>query len=93
VTSRAEMDALYPEHAKLRQVYDASQAIGDFLENSPYVLAQWVPDEERDGVRSRSQHLEPVTLPVEKILAAFFVIDLDKIEAEKRALLDTMRQG
>ena len=57
-----------------------------------YVLARYVPEEERfegDGIYGEQPvavHLDP-----EQMMAEFFGIDLDKIEAERRALLDHLR--
>ena len=77
---------VYPEHERLALVTERSQAIGDFLEwasGKGYHLLKW--HEFEDGA-----DYIPFP-PVVKMLAEFFDIDLDKIEREKRAMLDYMR--
>jgi hypothetical protein len=76
----------YPEHAKQEAVIEQSQAIGEFLDTSGFVLAEF---REIDG------HDEPKLMPVgrsiEQVLAEYFEIDLNKIEAEKRDMLEHIR--
>jgi hypothetical protein len=78
----------YPEHDKLHQVADKSQAIGQFLDvflgEKGLVLAEYNGDDERP-------RLYPATVRIDLLLAEFFDIDLKKIENEKRAMLETMR--
>lgn len=76
----------YPEHAKMAAVMEESQIIGYFLENSPYTLAEY-----RQFAEFDEPVLTPVVMSTERILAAYFQIDLDKIEAEKRQMLDEIR--
>ena len=78
----------YPEHDKQRKVLEASHQIGDFLE--------WLT--EQHGVvfgryREGSERLWPAPEPIDKLLAAYFDIDLDKIEDEKRAMLEALRHA
>ena len=73
----------YPEHEKVKQIADSSQAVGEFLECSEYVLC--VHDEERD-------RYSPVPMSVEEILAEFFDIDLAAVEREKREMLSNIRE-
>lgn len=83
----------YPECDRLLAVHDESQAIADFLEDSEYVLALWVDCEdfhEGGGHCMEDSHLVPVGTPIEKILAAYFKIDLAKVERERRAMLRDM---
>jgi hypothetical protein len=75
-------DNPYPEHAKLLLVQDRSQAIGEFLDETAYVLAEYQEDS-----RHHTAVLVPVADPITVVLAKYFGIDLDKIEAEKRAML------
>lgn len=75
-------DEQYPEHAKLSAVSDESQSIGEFLDGSEYVIAEWV---EIDGLSE--PRLLPTSKTINEILADHFGIDLDKIEAEKQAML------
>lgn len=71
----------YPELDKMLVVQKESQTIGDFLLDSKYVLAEWKVDEHGEDV------LMPVFESIEKVLAAYFGIDLQKAEAEKRQIL------
>lgn len=75
----------YPEHEKLNAVKDQSQAIGDFLDwlNSEkgIVLANYG--------NSDVAWLAPDGTAKERLLAEYFEIDLDKLEAEKRAMLQS----
>ena len=79
----------YPECDRLLAVHDESQAIADFLEDSEYVLALWVEaDECHDKCcYGDHPHLVSVGTSIEKILAAYFKIDLAKVERERRAML------
>ncbi|MDA4133857.1 MAG: hypothetical protein OK454_12150 [Thaumarchaeota archaeon] len=70
----------YPEHEKLKGVQEESQAIGEFLDLGPYTLCEHY-----------TIHWIPVRKSIPEILADYFEIDLKKIEAEKRAMLDEMR--
>lgn len=79
-------DEKYPEHKKLAAVMDESQIVGHFLDHSPYTLAEY-----RDIDGFRDPQLMPVTRSTEQVLAAFYNIDLAKIDAEKRQMLDEMR--
>ena len=74
----------YPEHAKMILINDQSQAVGEFLETSGYMLCEF--DE-------GTHEWMPVNKTVERMLADHFGIDLDKIEAEKRAMLESLRQS
>lgn len=78
----------WPEHDKLREVADRSQAIGEFLE--------WL-DLERDLVIARYAHeldeFVPANVSTNRLLAEFFGIDLDKLEAEKRDMLTLMKEA
>lgn len=77
----------YPEHEKLQAVKDESQAAGAFL--------WWLRDEK--GLFLCGMHDDynfPVRAgyEVEKWLAEYFEIDLEKIEEEKRAMIDRLRE-
>lgn len=89
----------YPEHQKLQAVREKSQAIGEFLEwllsIKGFRLAKWmkVPDEsefasETDEVDALVQQ----SIDVNKLLAEYYDIDLDKLEAEKMAMLEDLRK-
>ena len=84
----------YPEHDKMAKVAVASQAVGDFIEGSGFVLCTWVPCQayHDDGDTCRAAaHLVETRLTTLEVLAAYYEIDLDKIETEKRAMLEAMR--
>lgn len=61
----------YPEHDKLRAVVVESQAIGEFID--------WLEDVKNIYVASHAG--------LTKLLAEFYMVDLDKIEAEKQIML------
>lgn len=75
----------YPEHDKLSLVADQTQAIGEFmewLEGRGVFLAHYVdgrnfPHEYNVGIRT--------------LLAEWAGIDQDRLEAEKRQMLDSLR--
>lgn len=83
----------YPEHEKLKLVKDKSQAIGEFLEwlqQQGILLCTERPGADEDGYQDAYRHHHEST---ENLLARFFNIDLTKIEAEKREMLDEMRKA
>jgi hypothetical protein len=79
----------YPEHDKLSAVKDKSQTIGEFLE--------WLDYEKNYSVCSLTEgrngggEYSPIFTSTEKLLAEFFNIDLNKLEKEKRKMLDELR--
>jgi hypothetical protein len=77
-------ETTYPEHEKLHAVRKRSQAIGEFLAEGDhgYQLCEF---SEELG------EFLPVTRSTEQILADYFGIDLGRLEAEKRAMLDAQR--
>jgi len=79
---------IYPEHEKLAAISDQSQTVGEFLDFSGYVLAEW-GDENSSGTPN-PHRLYPI-YNIERILAEYFHIDLNKIEQEKRQMLEDIR--
>ena len=77
---------MYPEHEKLSAVAEASQAIGEFIDFGPYVLAEWVEDD------LGHKYLVPVYKSINSILAEYFDIDLFKLEAEKRRMIQELQK-
>lgn len=81
----------YPEHHKLGAISDKSQAIYDFLEwvrgEHGLLLASYATSSSplEQGRLFPSQH------SVRRLLAEFFEIDEEKIEQEKRAMLEGLR--
>lgn len=73
----------YPEHDKLKSVAEESQIIGEFLDTCGYVLCV----EESEPFYYHHDEYIPTRNSIQQILAHYFSIDLDRIEAEKRAML------
>lgn len=76
----------YPEHTRQTEILGDADAIGQFIESTEYVLAEYRTFDDDD----RGPQLVPVATPIVQILAAHFGIDLAKIETEKRAMLALM---
>jgi hypothetical protein len=78
-----------PECDKLASVADKSQVIGEFIDwllgEKQYILAKWGTGEVEDMLLPRNPS-------VQGLLAEFFGIDLKKVEVERRALLDAIRE-
>jgi hypothetical protein len=75
----------YPEHDKLSEVADQTQAIGEFMEwlgSKGVFLAHYI-----DGMNFPRQY----NTGVRDLLAEWAGIDQDKLEAEKRQMLGTLR--
>lgn len=83
-----ETIASYPEHEKLKSVAEKSQTCGEFLDwlsnETGLVLCEF--DDE-------SQRSFPTFRSTKSLLAEFFGIDQQKLEAEKVAMLDELRRG
>lgn len=79
------------EHEKLAKVKYQSQAIGQFLEwlqeELGALIAVYAPDTDDDG----EQVLTPLAATIEELLAEYFEVNLEKLEAEKRAMLAEIR--
>jgi hypothetical protein len=89
----------YPEHEKLRAIADQSQLIGEFVEewcaSRGMQLCKLVDSGMRTGFhgdedRNVIMEYQPLT-GVQQVLAEFFGIDLARIDAEKRAMLEALR--
>jgi hypothetical protein len=83
------MKTKYPECEKMAAVKDKSQIIGEFLE--------WLTHERLIRVElcvrnDIHDNLIPCYPSTEELLAEFFDIDLNKIEKEKRQMLDELRR-
>lgn len=77
----------YPEHARMSKVSDRSQTIGEFLDwlrSTEIVLAEW-------GTEDWDETLFPINTSIEKLLARFFQIDLQKIAEEKDQMIAELR--
>lgn len=84
----------YPEHEKLHEVKDQSQACGQFVdwlaEEKGIHLAEWINvyDEWEDEHKQELVYARP---RLTALLAEHFGIDEYKLELEKRAMLDEIR--
>lgn len=77
---------LYPEHEKLKLVQAESQCQGEFLDwlsEQGINLATWGPHE----------HLYPINTSIRDLLAQYHEIDQKVLEAEKRQMLDVLREA
>ena len=93
----------YPEHAKLEAIRDRSQAIGEFLDSCGYTVCDLVcvrcgailtgPKREDHGGCDGDTRYLPLRQSIERTLAEYFGIDLDKIEQERRTMLEVLREG
>jgi len=80
----------YPEHEKQRKVLEKSQVIGEFIE--------WLRYEGYDliSVEYNSSDFPIINrMPgtISQILARYFDIDLNKLEEEKRDILNKLRES
>lgn len=76
----------YPEHDKLSRVGDRTQAVGDFLE--------WVASERGAQLCSfvdGADRFLPLTAGRDQLLGAWVEVDPIKLEDEKRAMLNEIR--
>ncbi len=76
----------YPEHEKLAIVRELSQEIGEFLEwteEQGWHFAEWHKGDEQ---------LHRIIPERTDVLAKYFKIDLDKLEAEKVQMLEAQRK-
>lgn len=78
----------YPEHTKLKAVHHQSQTISEFID--------WLQGVKGMHIMERGQydyewHFARTKGGVTGLLAEYFKIDLDKLEAEKRQMLDELR--
>ena len=78
----------YPEHEKLAKIQDKTQIVGEFLDwlvnEKGMVLADW-----QEGLIE--DRLAPVNPSIQDLIAEFFQIDQNKLEAEKRQMLKAYR--
>lgn len=100
--STTERETTYPEHEKLHVIADKSQACGEFfdwLQEQGLQLCEIHSHSEcsrdKDGYGwdcglERGSYV-PIHRPIVKLLAEFFDIDQDRLEAEKQAMLDKLR--
>lgn len=97
-----EPKSKYPECDKLRSVAPVSNEIGSFLDwlrdEYAVVLGKWVAEEDRFGRVKRDRDgdalhvLAPAPFGLERLLAEYFEIDLDKVETERRQILEDLQK-
>lgn len=79
----------YPELERMNAISKESQTCGEFLvwlrEEKKFTLCQ--------TVTSSNWAYHPVHVDMTKLLAEFFRIDLNKVEEERRVILDSIRQS
>jgi len=91
----------YPEHDRIRALGSDSQTAGEFLDwllqDKGYTLCEWrkeVRNELPDGYYDTEPEGQyPIYTTTEKLLYEFFGIDADKIEQEKRHMLEECRKS
>lgn len=81
----------YPECEKMNKVAKESQAIGNFLEwlskNKKLTLCEFI-----EGDAYTYDRYIPYHYQIEELLAKFFKIDLNKVEQERRQILEELRK-
>ncbi len=65
----------------------------DWLHDQGYCIAEEIEHEWEDEYDDYGHMLHPVRIRPEQLFADFFGIDLDKIETERRAILDALREA
>ena len=81
----------YPECEKQRKIVKESQAIGEFLD--------WLQSERKIHLCTDCKddwgddRLTHAGVPIYKLLAEYFDIDLNKVDEEKRQMLDELREA
>ena len=75
-------ESKYPECDKIVAVHDQSQKLGEFLD--------WLREQGWELCEIWDDGWYPIHKPAEQLLAEFFGIDLNKVEAERRALLEAI---
>ena len=89
--SADEQQDLYPEHTKLEKINDKSQACGEFIDwlYTKHGINICCADYE-DG---SGGEWRLVLTNTQYLLAEFFGIDLEKIDTEKAAMLEQLRNS
>lgn len=82
---KTKSSPLTPELEKMKNAQAESQIIGAFLDS---LSEQGISLASYDGM----DRLWPVSKSIEQILADYFQIDLVKVEKERRAILEHIRQ-
>ena len=83
----------YPENTKKNRVAPDSQKIGDFLETmsqNGFTLCEY--QEPAEGSIWSEGKYYPTNKPLIQLLADYFEIDLKKVDAEQRQILEDLRK-
>lgn len=67
---------------------DTIGAFIDWLQSHGYVIAQW----NRNELMTHHDILEPAWKPIEHWLADYYGIDLNKVDDERKAILEELRK-
>jgi len=86
MTPSTTSDPQYPIHEKLQAVQAESQVIGEFLE---WLESQGV----HLAVYYEERGLSPDRRSIQTVLADYYDIDLDGLEAEKKNMLEKVRKS
>lgn len=92
---------LTPECDKLAKVSKESQAIGSFIDwlyGQNISLCQYMDEKETreymdDLDPCEMEHFRPVNRSIETWLAAYFEIDMKKVESERQAILKQLQEN
>lgn len=81
-----EVMSRYPEHKKLTAIAEQSQSIGEFIDwlqtSKGYEICYYTDDD--------ADPLAKVPKSINDLLADYFKIDQDKLEEEKREMLELL---
>jgi hypothetical protein len=86
----------YPEHVKLENLDGHNQTAGEFLDwlvnDKGFSLCKWQEREETEDYSEPSGY-SPTHVSINTLLNEFFDLDPDKLEAEKREILEGCRKS
>lgn len=78
----------YPEHDKLHAIKDQSQKLGEFIE---WLHGQGMEICFCEHYDNSNHEYFPIYKTIEQLLANYFEIDLNKLEEEKRSMIEQLR--
>lgn len=81
-----------PELDKMSAVKHDSQIIGAFLDHISHQGIHLAKYQEGE-TKYDDEQLMPITQSIEQVLADYFDIDLNKVEKERRAILDHLQSA
>lgn len=81
----------FPEHEKIEALHGRNNLIGNFIEwlKETHTIAEWIDNEDENAFEDRI--LVPSMIRTDELIAKYFEIDLNKLENEKTAMLDSIR--